>query len=399
MASDRIKQVERETLKTFQEEIPSIYFSDKSEAEFQAYSDNAEFTYRDLFKLPPKMIANADLIDFGAGTGENTISLAKWGANCTLVEMNDKALAIAKQVFERYAKNGNHSFIQSSIFDYNSALKYDIVHCRGVLSHTANKEGAFNHIADFLKPGGFLIFGDPNKAGGFQNMLQRFAVYSHAKTWAEMEDVCEKLFKEDIDRSQSFIPRTRRSIIFDRWVIQNQDDPSVDEVMNWLGANGLTLYSGYPPFSFPLIGDSVHHQPKFDISQVQGLATIAETTWLLQRYGDQENIKDLKEGCSEYAKRFSDLTSYVANFNSKSALDKAMFNKLIDAVDASFSNVSVLNPLKVRLSEFTIEAKRFVHLVQASNLDEIRKYILSCKHLFKGACGVRHVDFIAYKNE
>ena len=313
--------------------------------------------------------------------------------------MNDKSLAIARQVFKRYAKTGKHKFQLSSIFDYKSSAKYDIVHCRGVLSHTADKEGAFKKIAGFLKPGGFLIFGDPNKAGGFQNMLQRFAVYYHSKSKDDMVRVSEKLFKEDIDRSQSFIPRTRRSIIFDRWVIQNQDDPSVDEVMSWLGANGLTLYSGYPPFSFPLIGDSVHHQPKFDISQVQGLATIAETTWLLQRYGDQENIKDLKEGCSEYAKRFSDLTSYVANFNSKSALDKAMFNKLIDAVDASFSNVSVLNPLKVRLSEFTIEAKRFVHLVQASNLDEIRKYILSCKHLFKGACGVRHVDFIAYKNE
>ena len=124
MAPDRIKQVEQETLKTFQEEIPSIYFSDKSEAEFQAYSDNAEFTYRDLLKFPPKMFANADLIDFGAGTGENTISLANWGANCTLVEMNDNALAIAKRVFERYDKNGNHSFVHSSIFDYESPLRF-----------------------------------------------------------------------------------------------------------------------------------------------------------------------------------------------------------------------------------------------------------------------------------
>ena len=179
--------------------------------------------YRDLFKFPPKMFAGASLIDFGAGTGENTVTLARWGADCTLVEMNDKALAIARQVFDKYAGRGVHQFFQSSIFDYESPLTYDIVHCRGVLSHTADKEGAFRKIAGYLKPGGFLIFGDPNKAGGFQNMLQRFAVYRHAKSWEEMVDVCERLFKEDIDRSQSFVNRSRRSIVYlDRWVIQSQ---------------------------------------------------------------------------------------------------------------------------------------------------------------------------------
>ena len=89
MKSENVKRVEQETLKTFQEEIPSIYFSDKSDKEFQEYSENAAHTYREYFKFPPKMFQGADLIDFGAGTGENTISLARWGANCTLVEMND----------------------------------------------------------------------------------------------------------------------------------------------------------------------------------------------------------------------------------------------------------------------------------------------------------------------
>jgi len=397
MKSERIKQVERATLKTFQEEIPSIYFSDKSEKEFREYSANALYTYRDLFKFPPKMFANATLIDFGAGTGENTISLALWGANCTLVEMNEKALAIARQVFERYAHTGKHSFIRSSIFDYESPVKYDIVHCRGVLSHTADKEGAFKKISGFLQPGGFLIFGDPNKAGGFQNMLQRYAVYRHADSWDEMVRVCERLFKEDIDRSQSFVNRTRRSIIFDRWVIQSQDDPSVEEVMGWLSANDLKLYSSYPPFMLPLLGDSVHHRPKVDAARTKGMASIAETIWLLQKDGDQENIQAIDGDHIKYAEKLSSLTSYVENFNSTSSLDRTHFNELADATAASFKELSIFEPLKIRLSEFIGEAKQFVRVVETSNLDEIRAYIGTCKHLFQGACGVRHVDFIAYK--
>jgi len=398
MKPDKVKQVESATLKTFQEEIPSIYFSDKTEKEFQQYSDNAAYTYRDHFKFPAKMFAGADLIDFGAGTGENTISLARWGAKCTLVEMNDKALAIAKRVFERYSQGGNHTFVNSSIFDYESPLKYDIVHSRGVLSHTADKEGAFRKIAGFLKPGGFLIFGDPNKAGGFQNMLQRFAVYRHAKTPDEMVDVSEKLFKEDIDRSQSFINRTRRSIIFDRWVIQSQDDPSVEEVMGWLQASGLRLYSSYPPFLLPLLGDSVHHKPKFDASRVEGMAAIAETIWLLQREGDRENVGTLSGDYKRYADGLKGLTGYVENLNSNSALDVSKFNQLADNAASLFADLALLGPLQTRLREFIAEAKQFVNLVERSDLDAIRAYILTCKHLFKGACGVRHIDFIAYKD-
>src|SRR3954451_19212026 len=135
MIESRIKDVEQATLRTFQAEIPSLYFSDKTEAEFRQYSENAESMYRDLFKFPPKMFAGANLIDFGAGTGENTVSLARWGANCTLVEMNDKAIAIARQVFDRYAARGTHNFVQASIFEFESPLRFDIVHCRGVLSH------------------------------------------------------------------------------------------------------------------------------------------------------------------------------------------------------------------------------------------------------------------------
>ncbi|MBI2670094.1 MAG: class I SAM-dependent methyltransferase [Candidatus Yanofskybacteria bacterium] len=395
----KIKRVEQATLGTFQEEIPSIYFSDKSEKEFRQYTANVLYMYRDLFKFPPKMFANANLIDFGAGTGENTISLARWGAKCTLVEMNDQALAIAKKVFKRYSNGGTHKFIKSSIFDYDSSVKYDIVHCRGVLSHTADNRGAFKKIAKFLKPGGFLIFGDPNKAGGFQNMLQRFAVYHYAKSPDDMVDVCEKLFKEDIDRSQVAIKRTRRAIIFDRWVIQSQDDPSVAETLKWLKENNLKLYSSYPPFLMPVIGDSVHHKLKFDVAEIPGMPALAETVWLLQKDGDLENVKALGGGYLKYSKELSDLTSYVANFNSKSQLNADKFNNLADAVDMSFEEVSVLEPLQTRLSEFIKEAKQFVYLVKNSDLHEVKAYIDSCKHLFKGACGVRHVDFIAYKTK
>ena len=96
---EEIKATEQETLKTFQEEIPSQYFSHLDKMEFSRYSKRAEIFYRDLFKFPKEMFKGKSLIDFGAGTGENTIYLSNWGAKCTLVEMNYLSQNISKEVF------------------------------------------------------------------------------------------------------------------------------------------------------------------------------------------------------------------------------------------------------------------------------------------------------------
>lgn len=400
-ADDKIKKVEAETLKTFQEEIPSIYYSDKTEKEFIEYRDKAEVIYRDLFKFPPKMFQGAKLIDFGAGTGENTVYLANWGASCTLVEMNILSQNISKDVFKKYAnKPEDHKFVLSSIFDYDDPAgkgTYDIVHCRGVLSHTAGKEKAFSKIAAYLKAGGFLIFGDPNKAGGFQNMLQRFAVYQFAKTPDEMVEVSEYLFREDIDRSQQFVPRTRRCIIFDRWVIQSQDDPSVGEVAQWVQESGLKLYSAYPPVLLPLFGDSLHHQPKLDPYALKNFFAIPELVWMLQTVSDEESVGALSDELADFSESMSEIAFYMGNFDSNSHLNPKVFKDLSGSLQSSMENLRLLNPVKQKLDLFLQEANEFIKIVLNSDLKQVRKFLESTKHFSKGACGIRHVDFIAHK--
>ena len=79
---------------------------------------------------------------------------------------------ISKKLLKNFAPNfDDHKFFNTSIFDYEEkGKKYDIVHCVRVLSHTAitKRKGIQKNLFIFLKPGGYLIFGDPNKSGGFQ---------------------------------------------------------------------------------------------------------------------------------------------------------------------------------------------------------------------------------------
>jgi 2-polyprenyl-3-methyl-5-hydroxy-6-metoxy-1,4-benzoquinol methylase len=399
MMSSHVKEVERSVLETFKAEIPSKYFSDKTEHEYEAYKANATYLYRNLLKFPPQMFKGCSLIDFGAGTGENTVYLANWGARCTLVEMNDSAQDISKEVFRKYSGNyDEHRFFLSSIFDYESPDTYDVVHCRGVLSHTANKEGAFSKIASFLKPGGYLIFGDPNKAGGFQNMVQRYIIYKFATTWDEMVAVSELLFKDDIDRSQSFVNRTRRAIIFDRWVVQSQNDPSVGEVLRWFYGNDLVLYSSHPPVVLPVFGDSAHHTPKFEPQSFNDVGVLTEAVWLMQNASDREEVPKILRPLMALSEKQFALVDYVSNCNLDSAIESdGVKDRIGDYLDA-WNGVHLTAHLATRMTALMKEAKEVLDRVETGNLDEVRQYIAGAKQLFRGAVGVRHVDFIAYKN-
>ena len=71
---------------------------------FRQHDAKVERLYRFGLTFPPEMFAGKTLIDLGAGTGEHTVSLARWGARCTLVEMNDDEVEVAKKIFHSTSK-------------------------------------------------------------------------------------------------------------------------------------------------------------------------------------------------------------------------------------------------------------------------------------------------------
>ena len=97
--ANKFKKIQSKVLEAFREEIPSIYYSDKSKKDYEKWKSVMESHYRDLMKFPINMFFNKELIDLGSGTGENTIYFDNWGATCTLVEMNPDAFKISKKNF------------------------------------------------------------------------------------------------------------------------------------------------------------------------------------------------------------------------------------------------------------------------------------------------------------
>ena len=399
------RNVEAATLKTFQNHRPSEYFSHLSdEGAFVDHLARVEDLYRFGLCLPPEFFDGKTVIDLGSGTGENSISLAVWGASCTLVDLNPEAIERAELVFDQRAPVGNrHRFIASSLFDLAECdlnESFDVAHSRGVFTHVKDKARAFRILASYARPGGYVIYGDRNVCGGVQEMLQRLCIYSIAKNTDEMIEVAETLFWEDIDASQAAVPRTREAIIFDRWVIQQQDDPSISEVLNMMSAEGIEYVSSWPKIEFSGRGTSTYTPPSNLNALVSGSA-LTESLWMLMRGGeeDAQNCGVDSDQLMSYAAQLHETAGLLRNLQTSSNVDQAQLrNSFVQLSERTLQVWDARPAWATKAEEFYKEVDHLLlALSNGESATDLRALIDSFDWLFKGRVGVRHVDYVGFK--
>ena len=117
----------------YKQKNPSVYFRNSREIE-KFVKNRKEFLFN--LKLPEKLFANSTMIDFGCGTGQNSLIYDALGSNCTLIEYDKKSYHDCLKLFKKYAKN-KFRVINKDIFKYKSkGKKYDFVISNGVAHHT-----------------------------------------------------------------------------------------------------------------------------------------------------------------------------------------------------------------------------------------------------------------------
>ncbi len=396
---NRIFSTEKKVLKDFQNQNPSQYYSNQKKL-YKRYKKNFEYNYTYLFKLPLKLFNKCELIDFGAGTGDNTLFLAENGAKCTLVDMNQEAVKKSKNLFKYFLKKNfnNHKFIVSSIFNFKSKKKFDFVQSRGALAHTENPKLAFKKCASFLKKGGIIIYGDPNQFGGFQNMLQRYVIYSLSNNQKEMINNCELFFQNDINRSKKYTNRTREEIITDRWIVYKQDDPSFDNVMQWFKSENISLYSSYPPTNQFLI-DSHMNFPKKKLYDLKGTNSINELFWMRKNKSDFEVLKKFIKKNQNFIKAQNVLSGILSDMRLDSLPNKNRIDVSLKNYLKTLNQIEPLEKNEIESTKFFLkEVKDLLFYVNKKNKNGVLKIINKSKYLFKGNAGVRHVDYIGIKN-
>ena len=159
----------------------------------------------------------------------------------------------------------------------------------------------------------------------------------------------------------------------------------------------LNLYSSYPPIIPSVLGDSAHHQIKFKPQSFKDIGVLTEAVWLMQNESDKQEIPKILQSFLELSQKQSSLTSYMSDFNSNSEVNKNELKHLIEEYKKAFAKTNIITHLSKRMDIFLEEIKQLLDTVETNDIDRVKSFISNTKYLFRGALGVRHVDFIAYK--
>ena len=114
---------------------------------------------------------------------------------------------------------------------------------------------------------------------------------------------------------------------------------------------------------------------------------------------DKDFVPYLEKDLNELNQSFTQLTSYVANCNKQTDINSKDFNDLSETLVNCLNNLNFINDLKNKFINFISESKKFIEIVNNGNINEAKKFVDNSSFLFKGPCGIRHIDFIAYKEK
>lgn len=115
--------------------------------------------------LRPHLIADARLLDVGAGPGTITVEFAEHVAHVTATEIDENALSLSREL----AATRGVSNIDFSIEDVHALSfaddTFDVVHTHQVLQHVADPVQALREMRRVTRPGGVVAARDADYAG------------------------------------------------------------------------------------------------------------------------------------------------------------------------------------------------------------------------------------------
>lgn len=231
------------------------YGSFETKEELHAYEQQRRSIFTDKLYLPARTFANADLIEFGPDTGENSLVFARWGARCTLVEPNKKAHPILYRYFERFKLSSLltgvigmdiEAFSQSP----HTRIRYDFIDAEGFIYTVRPLSLWMKLFSDLLRPNGFAILFFCETFGSFQELFLK-CIFNRYRMLTNMESrtAARNLFKGKWDS----IPH-KRSI--DAWIMDVLENPFVrlryfldaQRLCEKMAEYGFSLYSSWPPY-------------------------------------------------------------------------------------------------------------------------------------------------------
>ena len=108
------------------------------------------------------LFANKDVLDLGCGYGRFSFIIDKFCNSVTGIDRNKKSISVAKDL-KKYFDNCNVNFINTSIENFNTKIKFDFILLSGTLEHIVDTNSLAKKVSELLKKGGVFVSDSPSE--------------------------------------------------------------------------------------------------------------------------------------------------------------------------------------------------------------------------------------------
>lgn len=201
-----------------------------------------------LVKLKKEIGLGKCVIEVGCGTGQLSVFFAHGTNNqCIGFDLTTASIKLGATFAANYNLN-NLTFVNGSLFDTQfEDESFDFVWCSGVLHHTGDPKGGFEHLVTKVKKGGYIIIGLYNTPGRIRTKFRQYLYRIFGEKGL--------MFDPALRRMHS--PAKRKAWIKDQYCHPHETWHSFDEVLGWFAENNIAFCHGIPDFDF----DSSAHLP------------------------------------------------------------------------------------------------------------------------------------------
>jgi SAM-dependent methyltransferase len=125
-------------------------------SDLDRHYERRDSLYR-LLGIPPRFVAERDVIEFGPGSGYNAIATASYGPRrYVFVDANPTGIGRLRELFVEHAPDLRIEIVDSLIERYESEERFDLVICEGVIPFQHEPKAFARHVARSAKPGGVI---------------------------------------------------------------------------------------------------------------------------------------------------------------------------------------------------------------------------------------------------
>ena len=181
-----------------------------SPLEFERLTSNYKFysiTRRSQNFVDGFLINNCSgrrVLDYCCGDGQNTVFLAKNGADAFGIDISPVSIQNAKEKAEKKGlKNASFLVMDAEKLEFEDNF-FDLIVCSGVLHHL-NIEKAYQELSRVLKPGGKIICDEPLAYNPIFQLYRKLT--PHLRTKWEAEHI---LKKRDINLAKKYFDKVEK---------------------------------------------------------------------------------------------------------------------------------------------------------------------------------------------